>query len=103
MPTGRVLYVPETTRGRVLFLGQEIPVRPEDVADDARRSGTRVRFNLTWEDDDLRASNVRRTSAMRAREGIRPSGRSPRVPSRPGPSTLSGGSGTGSMEGGSER
>jgi len=66
MPTGRVLYVPEATQGRLVWLGQEIPLRPDDVAYDARRRGTRVRFDLTWEDDDLRASNVRRTRAARA-------------------------------------
>jgi hypothetical protein len=103
MPTGRVLYVPETTRGRVLFLGQEIPVRAEDVAPDARRPGSRVRFDLTWEDDDLRASNVRRARATRDRERMSSSRRSPRVPSGTGPSALFGGSGTGSIEAGSER
>jgi hypothetical protein len=102
MPTGRVLYVPETTRGRVLFLGQEIPVRADDVADDARRAGIRVRFDLTWEDDDLRASNVRRTSATRARERMSP-GRSPRVQSGIGPSALHGGSRGRGVESGSER
>jgi hypothetical protein len=103
MPTGRVLYVPETTRGRVLFLGQEIPVRADEVADDARRPGTRVRFDLTWEDDDLRASNVRRTSATRARERMSPSGRFPRVQSGMGPSALRDGSRGRRVEGGSER
>lgn len=67
MPTGRVLYVPEATQGRLVWLGQEIALRPEDVAYDARRPGTRVRFDLTWEGDDPRASNVRRTRAARAR------------------------------------
>lgn len=47
MPTGRVLYVPEATQGRLVWLGQEIALRPEDVAYDARRPGTRVRFDLT--------------------------------------------------------
>ena len=50
---GRVLYVPEAVQGRLTFLGQEIPIRPEDVAHDARRPGTRVRFDLFWVDDDL--------------------------------------------------
>lgn len=61
MLKGRVLYVPETSQGRSVFLAAEIPVRAEDVAMDARRPGTRVRFDLTSDDDDVRASNVRRT------------------------------------------
>jgi hypothetical protein len=63
MPRGRVIYVPEAAQGRLVWLGQEVPVRAEDVATDARRPGTHVRFDLTWEDDVLRASNVRRTRA----------------------------------------
>jgi hypothetical protein len=77
MPTGRVLYVPEATQGRLVWLGQEIPIRAEDVAYDARRPGTRVRFDLTWQDDDLRASNVRRTRAARARPRWSPTGLPP--------------------------
>jgi hypothetical protein len=68
MPRGRVLYMPETSQGRLVFLGEEIPVRVEDVAMDARRPGTRVRFDLIWESDDLRVSNVRRTRGPWARE-----------------------------------
>ena len=101
MPTGSVLYVPETSQGRLVFLGQEIPVRVEDVAMDARRPGTRVRFDLIWDDDDLRVSNVRRTKATRARG--RWSSTVPKVPSWTGPSTLSGTSGGSSMNVGSER
>ena len=72
MPKGRVLYVPETSQGRLIFLGEEIPVRVEDVAMDARRPGTRVRFDLIWDRDDLRVSNVRRTRATRVRERWHP-------------------------------
>jgi hypothetical protein len=61
MPRGRMLYAPETARGRVVFLSGEIPVAVGSVAMDARRQGTRVRFDLTWDGDDLCASNVRRT------------------------------------------
>jgi hypothetical protein len=68
MPRGRVIYVPEAAQGRLVWLGQEVPVSAEDVAKDARRPGTRVRFDLTWEDDVLRASNVRRTRVTWARE-----------------------------------
>lgn len=66
MLKGRVLYVPETSQGRSVFLAAEIPVRAEDVAMDARRPGTRVRLDLTSDDDDVRASNVRRTREMPA-------------------------------------
>jgi hypothetical protein len=103
MPTGRVLYVPETTRGRVLFLGQEIPVRAEDVAPDARRPGSRVRFDLTWEVDDLRASNVRRMRATRARARWSQTGRRSNDPSGTGRSALPPASGGYSIAGGSER
>lgn len=101
MLKGRVLYVPETSQGRSVFLAAEIPVRAEDVAMDARRPGTRVRFDLIWDDDDLRVSNVRRTKATRARG--RWSSTVPKVPSGTGPSTLSGTSGGSSMNVGSER
>jgi hypothetical protein len=73
MPKGRVLYVPETSQGRLVFLGQELRVRPDDVPDDARRPGTRVRFELTWDGDDLCASNVRRTRGPWVRERWSPS------------------------------
>jgi hypothetical protein len=72
MPRGRVLYVPETSQGRLVFLGQEIPIRTDDVPGDARRPGTRVRFDLTWDDGDLSASNVRRTRGSWSRERWRP-------------------------------
>jgi hypothetical protein len=48
MPKGRVLCVPETSQGRLIFLGEDLPVRVEDVAGDARQPGTRGRFDLTW-------------------------------------------------------
>lgn len=101
MPKGRVLYVPETSQGRLVFLGEEIPVRVEDVAMDARRPGMRVRFDLIWDNDDLRVSNVRRTRATRARG--RWSSTGPEVPSGTGPSTLSVTSDGSSMSVGSER
>ena len=72
MPKGRVLYVPETAQGRLVFLGEEIPVGVGSVALDARRPGTRVRFDLTWDGDDLYASNVRRARATPAHERWRP-------------------------------
>ena len=68
MPKARLVYVPEAAQGRLTFLGQEIPIRVEDVASDARQPGTRVRFDLVWEDEDLRASNVRRAWGRGARE-----------------------------------
>ena len=102
MPKGRVLYVPETTQGRLVFLGEEIPVRAEDVAIDARRPGPRVRFDLTWEDDDLRASHVRRSRAMLTRLRRNSVGGEPKVPSVGGPSALPAAPGADSMESGSE-
>jgi hypothetical protein len=98
-----MLYLPEAAQGRLVFLGQVIPVRAEDVANDARRPGTRVRFDLTWEHDDLRAFNVRRTRAPRARERWSPADQWPKVPSGTGPSALPAASGGDSVEGGSER
>jgi hypothetical protein len=68
MPRGRVLYVPETSQGRLVFLGQEIPIRTDDVPGDARRPGARGRFDHTWDGDDLCASNVRRARGPWARE-----------------------------------
>ena len=103
MPRGRISYVPEAIRGRSVCLGREIPVRADDVPYDARRPGTRVRFDLVWEDDDLRASTVRRTGATRTRGRRSPADRLPRVPSGTGPSALAFGSGGDSVESGSER
>ena len=102
MPKGRVLYVPQTSPRRVVSLGQEIPVRADDVSDDARRPGTRVRFDLTWEDGDLHASHVRRTRAMWTRPRRNSVGGEPKVPSVGGPSALPAAPGAGSMESGSE-
>ena len=99
---GRALYVPEAAQGRLTFLGQEIPIRPEDVAHDARRPGTRVRFDLFWVDDDLRTSNVRCVRTAWAREPSTRAGR-PKVPSGTGPSALPASRGGDSMKGGSER
>lgn len=46
---GRVVYVPEAAQGRLTFLGQEIPIRPEDVAPETRRPGTRVlEARIAW-------------------------------------------------------
>jgi hypothetical protein len=60
MPRGTVVYVPVAAPGRLRFHGSEVPVRPEDVAGDARRPGTRVLFDLVWDDGDFRPRNVRR-------------------------------------------
>lgn len=102
---GRVLYVPEAAQGRLTFLGQEISIRPEDVAPEARRPGTRVRFDLSWEDEDFRASNVRRAWRGWGREP--PTGQRRgvglEVPSTTGPPALPASRGGDSMKGGSER
>lgn len=64
MPRGRVLFVPAAGEGRLMFLGQQVPIQAADVARDARRAGTRVRFDLVWENDDLIARQVRRVRSM---------------------------------------
>ena len=71
MPRGRVVYVPASAPGRLSFQGVEIPVRAEDVAGDARRPGTRVRFDLAWEDGEIRPRNVHRTRGVRAGRTVR--------------------------------
>jgi hypothetical protein len=64
MPRGRVLFVPAAGEGCLMFLGQQVPIQAADVAGDARRPGTRVRFDLVWENDDLMARHVRRVRGM---------------------------------------
>lgn len=99
MPKGWVVYVPSTVPGRVSYQGFEIPARAEDVAEDARDPGTRVRFELAWDGDDVRAWNVRRVHRARFATGAR----GPRVPSRRGPPVLLDGARMRTVEGGSER
>lgn len=103
MPTGRVLYVPEAAQGRLVCLGQEVRVRAGDVAHDARRPGTRVRFDLQWEDEDVRAVNVWRTRLTRARERSSPTSPAAEGPARGGTAFPPAATAGPAVEGGSER
>lgn len=70
MPRGTVTAVgPSQGEGRILVLGQEIPVRGSEVDRAVRTPGTRVRFDLAWCEGELRATNVRSVTSR----GHRPS------------------------------
>lgn len=59
MPTGTVSAIaPERREGRVLLLGQEIPTREQEIRPGIH-AGARVRFDLTWDEGVLEATNVR--------------------------------------------